>query len=318
MATLGESIVATLFDQSDDIADEILEHHPLSAVLKEKGLTRRFKGGYEIRKPVMYNATRVGGFYSHFESFDLDAVQDFDAFQFAIRQVYEPMSISGRDKRANSDEEMLLDHVEAKMKASLARLKNTVATSLRGDGTLFGGREFDGIQKAISTTPTSGTYGKIDRTTNTWAQNATYSASDSFSVTSIQGDLTAAQMEVTRGSEMPDIGLMTAIPWQNLHKSLTAIQRLKPISKAMAGFRALNWNGVDYGFDGGYGGAVIQTESVRLINSNYVSLDLVRGADFKPLTPKMDSPVDQDAEFVVIIVEGNLCFSAPALQTVIS
>jgi hypothetical protein len=44
---------------------------------------------------------------------------------------------------------------------------------------------------------------------------------------------------------------------------------------------------------------------------------MVRGADFKPLAPEMNRPVDQDAFFTVIIVEGNLCCSAPALQAVI-
>jgi hypothetical protein len=43
----------------------------------------------------------------------------------------------------------------------------------------------------------------------------------------------------------------------------------------------------------------------------------VRGADFKPLQPQMDRPIDQDAFFTVIIVEGNLCCAAPALQAVI-
>jgi len=54
-----------------------------------------------------------------------------------------------------------------------------------------------------------------------------------------------------------------------------------------------------------------------LLNSKYWSFDMVRGADFKPLAPEMARPVDQDAFFTVIIVEGNLCCAAPALQAVI-
>lgn len=319
MATLGESVVATLFDQSKNIADEILEHHPLASALKAKGLIRRFSGGYEIRKPVMYNATAVGGFYSHFDSFDLDQVNDFDAFQFDIKQLYEPMSISGRDRRANRDKEQLLDHVETKMKASIARLKNAYADSLRGDGTGSGGREFDGVQAMVSTSPTAGTYGKITRSGNSWAQNETYSASDSFSASSIQGDITAAMIEVTRGSEMPDLALCTATPWKNLHSSLTAIQRISNVAdKGKGGFRSLVFNGADFVFDGGYGGAVIGSDSIRLLNTDYISFDMVRGADFKPLEGGLDRPVDQDAFFTVIVLEGNLCCSAPALQTVIS
>src|SRR5947207_2447893 len=123
--TIEEAVATTLFDQSDQIADEVLHHNPLLAALDEQGNIRKFSGGYEIRKALMYNDTAVGSFYSGFESFALDAVNDATAFQFNIKQCYEPMSISGRDRRANRDEEQLLDLVEMKMKASISRLKNT-------------------------------------------------------------------------------------------------------------------------------------------------------------------------------------------------
>jgi len=45
---------------------------------------------------------------------------------------------------------------------------------------------------------------------------------------------------------------------------------------------------------------------------------LQSGADFKPLAPTMARPVDMDAFFTVIVVEGNLCCAAPALQVVIA
>ena len=135
MANLEEAVVATLFDQSDNIADEVLHHNPLLASLDDQGLIRKFSGGYELRKPIMYNDSAQGGFYAGFSSFNLDAIDDFTAFRFAIKQAYEPIAISGRDRRANRDDAQLLDLVETKMKAAVSRLKNTVSTSLRGDGT---------------------------------------------------------------------------------------------------------------------------------------------------------------------------------------
>lgn len=317
MATLEEAVVATLFDQSQEIADEITHHIPLLACLEEMDLIRRFSGGNEIRKPVMYNDTAQGGFYSGFESFNLDSIDDFTAFRFAIKQCYEPMAISGRDKRANRDEEMLLDHVDNKMRAAKARLKNTVSTSLRGDGTGFGGREFDGVKKAVSTNPTSGTYGQIARTGNSWAQNVAVNVT--LSAANVQEQISDAISQVTRGDEMPDLGLLDRTAWKFLHSSLTAIQRITKTSrKAVAGFRNLNYDGVDFVFDGGYGGStVLGSNTCRLLNTKYWSFDIVRDADFKPLAPTMQRPVDQDAFFTVILVEGNICCSAPALQLVI-
>jgi hypothetical protein len=316
MANLEEAIVATLFDQSDQIADEVLHHNPLLLSLDGQGLIRKFSGGYELRKPVLYNDTAQGGFYSGFSSFNLDAIDDFTAFRFAIKQCYEPVAIDGRSRRANRDQAQLLDLAEQKMKASISRLKNTVSTSLRGDGTGSGGLEFDGIKKAVSTSPSSGTYGQIDRTSNSFARNLAVNVT--LSASNVQEQITDAISQITRGNEMPDLGIMDRTAWKYLHSSLTAIQRIQlPTKKADAGFRVLSYDGVDFVFDGGYGSSVLETNSCRLLNTKYWSFDMVRGADFKPLAPEMARPVDQDAFFTVIIVEGNLCCSAPALQAVI-
>lgn len=316
MANLEEAIVTTLFDQSDQIADEVLHHNPLLASLDEQGLIRKFSGGYELRKPIMYNDAAVGGFYAGFDAFDLSAIDDATAFRFAIKQVYEPVAISGRDRRANRDEAMLLDLAEMKMKAAIARLKNTVSTSLRGDGTGSGGLEFDGIKKAVSTSPGSGTYGTIDRGTNIWARNLAVNVT--LSASNVQETISDTISQIVRGDEQPDLGLMDRTAWKYLHSSLTAIQRIQlPAKKAVAGFRVLNYDGCDFVFDGGFGSAVLETNSCRLLNTKYWSFDMVRGADFKPLAPEMARPVDQDALFTVIIVEGNLCCAAPALQAVI-
>lgn len=316
MANLEEAIVTTLFDQSDAIADEILHHNPLLASLDTQGLVRKFSGGYELRKPVMYNDTAQGGFYSGFSSFNLNAIQDTTAFRFAIKQVYEPVAISGRERRANRDQAQLLDLAEMKMKAAIARLKNTVSTSLRGDGTGSGGLEFDGIKKAVSTSPSSGTYGTIDRVSNLWARNL--AVNTTLSASNVQETISDTISQIVRGDEQPDLGLCDRTAWKFLHSSLTAIQRIQlPTKKAVAGFRTLNYDGCDFVFDGGYGSSVLESNSCRLLNTAYWSFDMVRGADFKPLAPEMARPVDQDAFFTVILVEGNLCCSAPALQAVI-
>lgn len=313
--TLEEAVVATLFDQSSEIADIVTNHHPLLLALDERGNVNRGDYGYEIRKPVMYQTTAVGGFYSGYERFDLDQSDDATAFRFAIKQCYEPVSISGRDRRANSGEHALLDHAEMKIKAAISRLKNKVSTSLLGDGTASGGREFDGVAKAVSSAPTSGTYGGIDRATYAWAQNDTVTVT--FTAANIQSELTDAIIQITRGTEGPDLGLCGRTAYKHLHSSLTAIQRINNSSKkALGGFKALNYDGVDFVYDGAFGGAAstIAANSIRLLNTEYLSFDLVRGADFKPLEKKMDRPTDQDAFFTIIIAEGNLCCSAPSLQ----
>lgn len=317
---LEQAVVTTLFNQKDEIADEVLHHTVLTNVLKEEGRIKKFSGGYEIRKPVMYNDTQVGGFYAGYQSFSLNAIDDLTAFQFAIRQLYEPVAISGREKRANRDREQLLDLADAKMEGAIARIKNAFSTSIKGDGTTALG--FDGIQKVVAASPTAGTYGGITRSGNSFTQNNTVSVSGGITVGNVQDSITEGIQEVVRGDEYPDLGLCSAAAWRALHGSLTAIQRItKSERKAVAGFRALNYDGVDFVYDGGFqgtGSASLTGSTIRLINTKYLTFDMVRDADFAPLTPKMDRPTDMDAFFTVIIVEGNLCCSAPAFNNYIA
>jgi hypothetical protein len=318
MANLEEQIVTTLFSQKDKTADTIMKHHPLLNLLKEKGRVKKRSLGYEIRKPARYNDTAVGSFYSGYESFNLDASVDLTAFRFAIKQVYEPFALSGREKRANRDQEQLLDVVDEKMEATLSRLKNTVSTSILGDGTGFAGREFDGIKKMISVTPSTGTYGQVDRSvaSNSWARNATSNVT--ISAANVQATITDAILPITRGSDWPDCALAEKTAWKHLHSSLTAIQRINDQSNTgRGGYKELYFDGVKFWYDGGFGGSTMTSNSVYIMNSEFITFEIDSQADFVPLSPKMDRPVDQDAFFTVLIAEGNLCCSAPALQTVI-
>lgn len=319
MANLDEQIVTTLFSQKGKTADAIMKHHPFLNLLKENGRYKTRSLGYEIRKAIRYNQTATGGFYSGYDSFSLDSTIDLTAFRFAVKQVYEPFALSGREKRANRDEEQLLDVVDEKMEATLSRLKNTVSTSIKGDGTAHGGREFDGIKKAVSITPTTGTYAQIDRSVTA---NQDFASNEVNNVTltaaNIQEEITEAMLPITRGSDWPGCALAGPTAWKLLHKSLTAIQRINDSSKTgKGGFKELYFNGCKFWYDGGFGGSTIGSNYIYLLNDEYWTFEVDSQADFVPLAPKMDRPVDQDAFFTVIIAEGNLCCSAPCLQSVI-
>lgn len=322
MPNIEQTIVATLWDQSDEIADEVTRNNALLRYLEDNGEIRRKNLGYEIRKPIMYNDTAVGGFYSGYSSFNLDAIDDLTAFVFGIKQCYEPVAISGREKRANQGDMQLIDLAETKIKAARARLKNTVNTSLNGLGTGFGGLEFDGIRKAVSTTPTTGTYGGQNRATELYARNIAVTAT--LTEANIQEVITDGISQTTRGEDSCDLGICDNTSWKLLHTSLTAIQRITNITDKMkAGGRSLYYDGAEFVLGGGWGGpsgasSGLETNSVRLLQTKYWSFDMQAGADFKPLAPTMARPVDQDAFFTVIIVEGDLCCAAPALQLVIA
>lgn len=319
--SITQTIVSTLFQQSDEIADIVTNNNALLRVLRERKKILKQGGGYELRRPVMYNATANGGFFSGYETLDLTVADDATAFVFAIKQVYEPVGISGREKRANRDKEQLIDLIALKIEAATGRLENTVNTSLNGDGTAFAGREFDGLKKGVSTTPSTGTYGGISRVDYTWARNVALSVSGGLTTSNVKENITDANVRITRGMDSADLGICDSTAWRRLHDSLTAIQRINDTTnKALSGFKSkvLNYDGIDFVADGGYGGSA-ETGTIRLLNTKYWDFTLIRDADFKPVHGRNDMPmpIDQDAHFTFILAEGNLCCSNPALQAVI-
>jgi hypothetical protein len=46
-----------------------------------------------------------------------------------------------------------------------ASMKNLIAQGLYSDGTGYGGKQITGLQAAVPVSPTTGTYGSIDRST---------------------------------------------------------------------------------------------------------------------------------------------------------
>jgi hypothetical protein len=316
--SISQTFATTLFHQSDDIADVVFKNNALLAKLKKKGRIKKHSGGYELRKPVMYNQTGNGKWYSGLETLSTNITDDLTAYVYEYKQRAESIGVTGREKRANKGNKyQLIDLMDMKMEVGISRLKNAIAESIHGDGTGSSGKEFDGIQKHISTTPSTGVIGGIDRSSYSWARNVARGTTAALTSATIQSELAALIVQLVRGGDSPDLAVADNTAWTKLHDSFTAIQRIQNASeKGMAGFRSLNYMGVDCVLDGGYGDLAADDE-VRVMTTDYWSLDFHEDGYFKPISPEDRSPVNQDAEFTILLAEGNLCCSAHPFQGVL-
>jgi len=313
---ISQTLATTLFLQADETADVIMKNIALFDRLKTKGRVKQHSGGYELRKPVMYNQAGNGKWYSGLEALNTTITDDATAYVYDLKSRSEVIGIAGREKRANKgNKTQLIDLLDMKIEAGIARLKNAIAESAHGDGTGSSGKEFDGIQKHVSTTPSSGLIGGIDRAVYTWAQNQTVSGG--FTSSTVQSKLASLLVKCVRGADSPDLGVADNASWTKLHDSFTAIQRLTDGSKGKAGFKTLSFMGVDIVLDGGYGDLAANNE-IRLFTTDYITLDFHEDGYFKPINPEKRAPVNQDAEYTILLAEGNLCFSAHPFHGVLS
>lgn len=315
--TISQALTTTLFNQKEKTANQILKSNAVLSEIEKRGKVKVIPGGYEYRTPNMYQQTGNGKWFSGLEELDGTIVDDATVFQFAIKQAAEVIGISGRDKRANQgSKEQMINLLVSKKEAGISRLKNTINTSIHSDGTGSGGKELDGLLKAVNVSPTSGTYGGIDRSAETWARNAV-NTGNTLSAANVQAAITAGYLKIVRGSEKPHIGVCDNTAWGHLHSSLTSMQRIvSDKDTGAAGFGALEFMGIKFVLDGGYGGAAA-SNTIRLLNMDYWELVVQRGAYFEPLGDAR-MPVLQDAEFTILLFEGNLACNAPAFQCVIN
>src|SRR5690625_7622461 len=104
--------------------------------------------------------------------------------------------------------EQMIDLHEGRIKVAETRLQNRIAADIYGDGTGNGGKDITGLQAAISSTPTTGTYGGIDRATwNFWRNQVISCTSDvgaAMSAATILSGMKKLALGTARGRERVD------------------------------------------------------------------------------------------------------------------
>ena len=318
MALPTQVITSTLFDQSKEFADNVMNSNAILSQIEKKSVP----GGYEYREPVFFQDS---GNEAWIDGLDPIATTITDDLTYAVAQqktLATSIGISGKEYRQNkSSKHQLIDLMESKIKAAQTRLKNDMVASIYSDGTGSAGKELDGLQKLIAKAPGSATVQGIDDSANAFWKNSFVDIGAASSTSNIQAKLTAAIVAVTRGSERPDFGVADNTLWINLHDSMTANQRIVDEKKfGKQGFQNLVYMGVPIVLDGGVGNqAASATNSISdicyLINSKYLKLKYHPDAYFKPLGQR--EPVNQDAMFEILLFEGNLCVSNRELQSVV-
>jgi len=117
------------------------------------------------------------------------------AAQYKIAQYADSVTMSGLEMLQNSSKEAIIDLLDGRMQVSEARLLNRISGDLYGDGTGNGGKNIDGLAAAISTSPSTGTYGGINRSNWTFWRNQVTTGATSSNVMIAKMTSTAIQLD---------------------------------------------------------------------------------------------------------------------------
>ena len=336
---LSEIVTTTLRNRTGELADNMSRNNATLLRLSRKGNMKTFSGGRTIVQELNYADNQTFQWYSGYQTLNIAPSQVFSAAEYPIRQAAVAVSISGLEELQNSGEEAIIDLLESRIMNAEDTFMNGLSQGVYGDGSVT--NSVGGLQLLVSSSPTSGVVGGIDRSVWTFWQNQTWSASSNGSTTlssaSILQQMDALWVNLVRGRDYPDLIVADNITYRYYLNALQAIQRIGPETRAPDlaeyGFTTLKYLQADVVLDGGFqgfandpippdisganaiGGAPSTT--MYFLNTKYLFWRPHARRNMVPLDPDRFS-VNQDAMIRLIGWAGNMTISNAFLQGVLT
>lgn len=316
---ISEMITTTLNSRTRKASDCVTKNNALLSRLNERGNVKYASGGTSILQEIEY-AEGTTGWYSGYDVLSIVPADILTSAEFAWKQAYGSIVISGLEGRIqNAGKERMIELLGARIKNADKSLKNKIALGCWSDGTGDGGKQIGGIQLLITTTPTTGSWGGLNRANWAFARNQAFSGSTdggaAVSATNIQSYMNQLWLRCVRGADAPDLGIADNNYYNFYWTSLQAIQRIERTDMAEAGFTALKYMNADIVYDGAQGGGC-PANRMYFLNTDYLFLRPHSETNFVSLGgERMNS--NQDATVRLIGWAGNMTMSGAQFQGVL-
>ena len=314
--SVTDIIATTIQSRTKQIADNVTKNNALLARLNERGNVKPFGGGNVIMQELSFAENGNAGFYSGYDLLPVATADVISASEFNIKQLACPVVMSGLEMLQNSGQEQFIDLLEARLNVAESTMANKLAESIYSDGTGSSGKEVTGLNAAVPSDPTTGTYGGIDRATYTFWRSGLYDFSTegvTASATTIQAALNSVWGSLVRGADRPDLVVLDNTYWTYYMGSLQAQQRFTDATTGNLGFPTLKFMDADVVLDGGIGGFA-PTGTGFMLNTKYLFLRPHRDRNMVALSPKARYATNQDAEVQILGWAGNLTCSGAQFQ----
>ena len=309
---VSDIVATTIESRTRKIADSVTKNNALLSKLEMKGKVKPFSGGTKILQELSFAENSNAGWYSGYDLLPVGVSDVISAAEYDIKQAAVPVVISGLEMLQNSGREQMIDLLEARLEVAESTLANLISGGLYSDGTGSGGKEIDGLDAAVPTDPSTGTYGGIDRAVFTFWQSQIVDTGVATAA-NIQQFMNDLWSQLIRGSDSPDLILQDNEHWKLYVASLQAQQRFNGTETGDLGFPTLKFMHTDVVLDGGIGGFVPAATSFFL-NCDYIFYRPHRDRNMVPLSPNRRYATNQDAEVQIIAWAGNLTTSGSQFQ----
>jgi hypothetical protein len=270
-----------------------------------------------IVAPLEYASNSTYQRYSGYDTLNISAVDVITAAEYAWKQIAVNVAASGLELRTNMGGSRIVNFTKAKLKNAMNSLKNGLSTDIYSDGTAT--NQINGLQALIADAGT-GTVGQINSSTYPFWQNIVQSAAAplqggsaiTVSATTIESLMLPLWIRLTRGTDTPDLIVMSDDYFTFFEQSQTPLKRYTPDQNGQAGMISMKYKTADVFFDSSGG---IPSAHAYMMNTDYLELVMHREANMTAM-PELRS-VNQDAVVFPILTQCNLAVSNRSLQGVV-
>lgn len=317
IVTAWTELASTTYrNHSKQVADQVTKHNALFRRLDSKGKIRLEDGGLTIVQPLDYQANSTYQRYSGYDVLNINAVDVLTAAEYPWRQVAVNVAASGLELRTNMGANRIVNFTKAKIRNAMHSMANGLSIDLYSDGTAA--NQINGCQAIVADSGT-GTVGGINSSTYTFWQNVVQSAAAPLqggsaitaSATTIESLMLPTWIRTTRGTDMPDMIVMSDDYFTFFEQSQTSLKRYTSDQNGQGGMVSMKYKTADVFFDSSGG---IPTAHAYFLNTDY--LELVAHQDANMTMMDELRSVNQDAVVIPVLFQGNLVCSARFLQAV--
>ena len=300
------------------VTDNVSNHTALHQRLTEKDRVDLISGGWEIQIPLDYAENGTYQRYSGYDTLDIAQSEVFTAVNFSWKQLAINVVASGLEVRQNAGKDGVIKLVKNKLKNAMKTAGNNFSSDMYSDGTAA--NQINGLQALVSDAGT-GTVGGINSSTYTFWKSGVQSAASPIqgggaitpSATTIESLMLPLWLQLTRNNDQPDLIVADDTYFTFFDGSQTSIQRYTNTTDIKAGTTSLKYKGADVVYDSLAGG--MPDQHAYFLNTDYIGICAHRDANWTEVPEK--SSVNQDAEVLPIIWQGNMTVSNRSLQGVV-
>lgn len=317
---LQEAFSLALEDRSRGYQDLVSNSNAILYLMKKKNQFKSFSGP-TIRERLLYAESGTYTRYSGYQYLNPTPAELFNDAEFTPKLAAVSVTLSGEDILKNSGTNQLMDIMESHIDAAEQELVDRFVEDLHSAGTED--NQIGGLQLAIPTTPSNGSYGGIARSNAIWQTSSYNVHSDDIlgdgtttqvNSTSIKPIFDNIMIERSRGTKGPNVIVCSQQHYIAYTAATVAIQRIQDENElGKLGFTNLKYYGagksVDVVLEGGIGSAM-PDDVTYFIDTSALRFRYHPDRNFVKFGGKQ-MPINQDALVQHIGFYGELTMNNP-------